>query len=727
MSLTPETLQEAPKRSNPIPNVAGTLAVYIQSAYSSHTQTEKKEIRVVDLATGQSRCITNNPNARSPQRISRSNQLIWLEWLENGNTDLIVGDTECPTEMYKAGTLPGQAFDLEVTGQLPFRHDDDNQLAFAISGSAKLDLSLVNPKKIAETASLPVRNKSSSDPDPVVYRPWRYRGLGGAISSLAVNQTNENRPIVFLSQKTDGDKPDKNRIIYIPLPMYEKTYEIFASADGNGLWDLSPCAVSFGNNTKLLIRAEQNGRMMLYHLQLRECDRLRPEALRLVDPWGFGSITHAAPVRSDPAIITPPPERFGSGTHATTVRADERILIAHSCAGEPPAWYIFDLAAPTEPPEIVSANECNFAPRFSNSSKAPIPSHIIRKNTTKMSLTSRDPFQLSGRYADRNRWEVLNGPGDSRVTGEQIIKDEGLVNAWEDKVVLITGVSSGIGVETVRVMALTGATVYGTARNIEKAKEALGSVLDTGRVHLLYMDQTDLASVRACADTFRKQSNKLNVMINNAAVMNTPEGRTKDGFELQFGTNHLSHFLLFWCLKDLLLQSSTPSFHSRVVNVSSAAHRYGPVQLDNINFEGNYNGWLAYGSSKTANIYMTTQIERLYGSQGLHGYSVHPGAFVSPNLQKHSQAEMEAIRNDDRVCKYMCSTAQACATSIYSAISSDLEGRGGLYLEGASLSVHPCPPDGDAVEYGYASWAFDKEKEERLWELSKQWAKVNDP
>jgi NAD(P)-dependent dehydrogenase (short-subunit alcohol dehydrogenase family) len=341
-----------------------------------------------------------------------------------------------------------------------------------------------------------------------------------------------------------------------------------------------------------------------------------------------------------------------------------------------------------------------------------------------MTLTSHTPFQLSGRYAPRNKWEVLNGPNDSRVTGEQILHDEDLLNAWSDKVILITGVSSGLGVETVRVLALTGATIYGTARNMQKAKEALGSLLDTGRVHLLYMDQTDLSSVRACAEAFRQQSTKLNVLINNAAVMNTPEGRTKDGFETQFGTNHLSHFLLFWCLKDLLLESSSASFHSRVVNVSSAGHRYGPVQLENINFEGNYNGWLAYGSSKTANIYMSNQIERLFGEQGLHGYSVHPGAFVSPNLQKYSKAEMDAFLNDERMRKYLSSMGQACATSVYGAVSSELEGRGGLYLEGASVAVHPCPPDGDAAEYGYGSWTFDKEKEERLWELSKQWAKV---
>lgn len=135
-----------------------------------------------------------------------------------------------------------------------------------------------------------------------------------------------------------------------------------------------------------------------------------------------------------------------------------------------------------------------------------------------MSFVSRSPFQLTGRYADRNKWETISGPGDSRVTGRQIIQDEQLTDAWKDKVVIITGVSSGIGVETVRALTKTGATVYGTARNIDKAKEALGDLMDTGRVKLLYMDQTDLESVKACAAEFRKQSATLNIIINNAAV-----------------------------------------------------------------------------------------------------------------------------------------------------------------------------------------------------------------
>lgn len=148
------------------------------------------------------------------------------------------------------------------------------------------------------------------------------------------------------------------------------------------------------------------------------------------------------------------------------------------------------------------------------------------------------------------------------------------------------------------------------------------------------------------------------------------------------------------------------------------------MPLDNINFEGIYNGWLTYGSSKTANIYMTSQIDRLYGSQGLYGYSVHPGSFVSENLQKHCRAEMEALTGDERILKYMTNLEQACVTTVYGAVSSDLEGKGGLYLEGAPVSARPCPQDGAAVEYGSAEYAFDRAKEEALWELSKKMGKV---
>ncbi|KAI5858205.1 short-chain dehydrogenase [Durotheca rogersii] len=337
-------------------------------------------------------------------------------------------------------------------------------------------------------------------------------------------------------------------------------------------------------------------------------------------------------------------------------------------------------------------------------------------------MASRVPFQLTGRYAELNKWEVIQGPGDARPTGLQIIEDEGLVGSMGDKVALVTGVSSGIGPKTVQALAATGATVFGTARNLDKAREALGSsLLETGRVHLLFMDQTDLASVRACAAEFRRQSpgGKLNILVNNAAVMKTPEDRTKDGFELQFGTNHLSHFLLFYLLKDIMIASATPEFCSRVVNVSSSGHRYGPVRFDNLTLQGEYDGWAAYGQSKTANIYMATQIDRLYGARGLHGYSLDPGSFINPNLQKYAQEEVEAAKRSERMTKYFFNLEQGCATSVYGAVSKELEGRGGLYLEGASVAG-PVPADGDPVEYGYGEWAFNRENEERLWEISKK-------
>ena len=121
---------------------------------------------------------------------------------------------------------------------------------------------------------------------------------------------------------------------------------------------------------------------------------------------------------------------------------------------------------------------------------------------------------------------------------------------------------------------------------------------------------------------------------------------------------------------------------------------------------------------------MANQIERLYGAQGLHGYSLHPGAFVSPNLQKYSQEKMNTAMQDKRTQTYLSSLEQACATTVYSAVSSELEGKGGLYLEGASVVDYPAPLNGDGLEYGYASWAFDQDMEMELWRLSKSWVGV---
>lgn len=203
--------------------------------------------------------------------------------------------------------------------------------------------------------------------------------------------------------------------------------------------------------------------------------------------------------------------------------------------------------------------------------------------------------------------------------------------------------------------------------------------------------------------------------------MKTPKSQTKDGFELQFGTNHLSHFLLFHLLQDLLIASATPEFHSRVVNVSSSGHRYAPLRPADPHFaarpEEYGDGWPAYGASKTANILMASGVERRLGARRVHGLALNPGTFESPNLQRHCVDEMAAGLRDPRLRAYLCSVPQGAATSVYGAVSAELEGRGGLYLEGAAVAG-PCPPDADVLEFGYGSWAFDQEMEEQLWEMS---------
>jgi NAD(P)-dependent dehydrogenase (short-subunit alcohol dehydrogenase family) len=308
------------------------------------------------------------------------------------------------------------------------------------------------------------------------------------------------------------------------------------------------------------------------------------------------------------------------------------------------------------------------------------------------------------------------GPGDSRPTGLDIVKDEGLEGKLDGKVIFITGSSSGIGIDTAHALATTGATLYVTARDTSKGEQVLSDILQTGRVHLLKLDLDSLASVRACAREFLEKSQTLNILINNAGVMHTPEGQTADGFETQFGTNHLAHFLLFNLLKPTLLASATPSFHSRVVALSSSGHQASGIHFDNLGLgKGAYTPQVAYGQSKTANIYMANEIERRYGGQGLHGLSVHPGG-IATGLQKHWSEKQKAILTDEKVVPLMKSTAQGAATTVWAAIGEELEGKGGMYLEDCGVS-----PLGK-----YAAWAYDAEKEGRLWKVSLEMVGLED-
>ncbi|PQE05995.1 short-chain dehydrogenase protein [Rutstroemia sp. NJR-2017a BBW] len=298
------------------------------------------------------------------------------------------------------------------------------------------------------------------------------------------------------------------------------------------------------------------------------------------------------------------------------------------------------------------------------------------------------------------------GPGDARPTAQQIIQDEGLENALTGKVILITGCSSGIGIETARSLATTGATLYLTARNIDKAKTALGDLAQQSNIHFLELDLGSLSSVRSCAAEFLKNSPTLNILIANAGVMIPPEGRTVDGFEIQFEL-----------LKDILIKSSTPELSSRVIMVASSGHRAAEVRFEDYNFEKGYNPWEGYGQSKTAMIWTANEIERRFGGRGVHAWSLHPGAILT-ELGRHVDEEgQKQWALMEGMAEAVKSVEQGAATTVWAAVARGLEGRGGKYLEDCQV-IGPLPEKAGLLEPGYAAWVYDEEKAGRLYELS---------
>ncbi|KAF6812088.1 hypothetical protein CSOJ01_05369 [Colletotrichum sojae] len=333
--------------------------------------------------------------------------------------------------------------------------------------------------------------------------------------------------------------------------------------------------------------------------------------------------------------------------------------------------------------------------------------------------------------------ENPQGPADARPTAAQIIKDEGLEGKLAGKVIFITGGNQGIGLETAKALYATGADIYLSTRDSTKGQKAVQDVLNSassgGKVDYVEMSLDSLASVRQGAESLlSKTGGQLNILINNAGVMATPEGKTTDGFETQLATNHLGHFLLFNLLRPALLSSSTPSFNSRVVSLSSMAHRGGEVRLHDLNFTepGSYDPFKAYAQSKTANIYLANEIERRYGGKGLHALSLHPGV-IQTNLLVHvGDRLVKTLAGNEAFAKSMKSVEQGAATTVYAAVSAEWEGRGGKYLSDCGEKGPAAPGEiakGPAsADTGYAPWAFDGEKAGALWQESCKLVGVED-
>ena len=207
----------------------------------------------------------------------------------------------------------------------------------------------------------------------------------------------------------------------------------------------------------------------------------------------------------------------------------------------------------------------------------------------------------------------------------------------KDRVAIVTGSSSGIGYETARVLANKKATVIIAVRNLQKGKAAADNI-KTGNskadIHVMELDLANLASVRSFAEKFKQQFNRLDLMINNAGVMMPPYSKTADGFELQFGTNHLGHFALTAHLIDLIMDTKD----SRVVNVSSGGHTYGKLDFSDLNWEKrSYKKTRAYGDSKIANLFFTYELQRKLDHSDSKTIAVasHPG-WTATELQRHA-------------------------------------------------------------------------------------------
>ncbi|KAL2813980.1 hypothetical protein BJX63DRAFT_442650 [Aspergillus granulosus] len=320
------------------------------------------------------------------------------------------------------------------------------------------------------------------------------------------------------------------------------------------------------------------------------------------------------------------------------------------------------------------------------------------------------------------------GPGDRRPTALQIVQDNNLRGNLAGKVVVATGISAGLGVEVVRALAVTGATLFLTARDIPKAENALGNILERDRMYLIHMDHASLSSVQEAAQTILAETSAantgVNILICNAAVMCLPTREfTTDGYEKQFQTNHLSHFLLFNLLRPAMLTAAANSldFRSRVVMVSASGHRaHGLNSSDNYNFEkGGYHPWAAYAQSKTANIYMANEIERRYGARGLHGLSLHPG-IVQTGLSRHvPEEQVAAMLADETIVRGVKNLEQGAATILYAAVDKDWEGKGGRYLIDCGEAERG-PDNGCITGLTYTSHTYHEEDEGRLWRDSEE-------
>lgn len=297
------------------------------------------------------------------------------------------------------------------------------------------------------------------------------------------------------------------------------------------------------------------------------------------------------------------------------------------------------------------------------------------------------------------------------------------------KRVLVTGVSAGLGIETARALAAHGAQVVGAARDLGKADAATAQVRKAasaggGSFEIVALDLASLKSVRACADALLAKGEPFDVLIANAGVMATPFGHTADGFETQFGTNHLGHFVLVNRIAPLVRPGG------RLVNLSSSGHRYSNVDLQDPNFERTpYEPFVAYGRSKTANILFAVEFDRRHRGRGVRAAAVHPGG-IHTELGRHTDPSRlqsvieqmnEQLAAEGKPPFQWKTIPQGAATSVWTAVLASPEEIGGRYCENCHVGhVVADNVTISAVSEGVRGYAVDAHNAEALWKKSEE-------
>ncbi len=275
----------------------------------------------------------------------------------------------------------------------------------------------------------------------------------------------------------------------------------------------------------------------------------------------------------------------------------------------------------------------------------------------------------------------------------------------------MTGASSGIGIETARALAGAGAAVTLAVRNLEAGERTAGEIIASTANRQVFAAPLDLADRGSVAAFVGAWDGPLHILVNNAGVMAAPELRTPEGWEMQFATNHLGHFVLATGLHDALVAAGS----ARVVSVSSSGHRFSPIVFEDIHFHRRaYDPWLAYGQSKTANILFAVEATRRWASEGITVNALMPG-MIQTNLSHYlPQEELERLIARIETTIGWKTPEQGAATSVLLATSPRLDGIGGRYFE----DCNQAPPLKPPRSRGVAAYALDREAATRLWQVS---------